>query len=250
MNTKRFYVYALFDSGVPFYVGKGKDKRAHGHVGEARRGSPLPVHKKIRSMVTTPRVKILCDNLTEVDAYELEELTIRTVGRRYNKTGPLLNLSAGGKGGTAGFVVELTDKQIAKKNAALKSPEVRAKISAALIGRQVSEHTRKLISKNHKGKILSKETKDKISKTKLGTCNYIPNEKQRAAISEMLRGRAVSDITKKRISNGVLKHGGLTLDQAKKQRKKVLVKVTCPHCCKTGARSIMMRWHFNNCKLL
>ena len=100
IEQNRFYVYGLFDRDVPFYIGKGKDTRAYDHVGEARRGSRLPVHKKIRSMQKEHEARILCDGLSETDAYELEELCIGTVGRRYDNTGPLLNLTSGGRGGT------------------------------------------------------------------------------------------------------------------------------------------------------
>lgn len=244
----RFYVYGLFDKGVPFYIGKGRDSRAYDHVGEARRGSHLPVHKKIRSISNEPVVRILCGDLSEENAYELEELSIATVGRRCTKEGPLLNLSSGGEGGTAGYVVVLTREQRARQHAAMRTPEARERMSRQMTGRVVSAETRAKLSAVNKGKVIPREMRDRISKTKKGVCNYVPNAKQRAAISERLKGRPVSEATKKRISEGVKRHGGATVEQKAKQRAAVLCKVTCPHCDKTGARSIMLRWHFDNCK--
>lgn len=248
--ANRFYVYGLFDRGVPFYVGKGHGKRARNHIGEARRGSHLPVHKKIRSMQKEPTIKILTGELSEDEAYELEELAIMTVGRRADSAGPLLNLSSGGRGGTSGHIVILTPEQVARRNAAVRSPEVRKKISDAQRGKKKNLTPEGLaaIRATHKGKVLSAETRAKISAATKGKCRYIPNAEQRAAISKRLRGRPVSDETKRRISESVKQHGGLTEEQQSLQREKVLKVVTCPHCAKSGARSIMLRWHFDNCK--
>ena len=250
LDQNRFYVYGLFHHGIPFYIGKGNGNRAYDHIGEARRGSIRPVHKKIRSMQNDPEVKILANHLSEEDAYELEELTIKSVGRRYDNTGPLLNLSCGGIGGTAGYVVKLTPDQIEKKNKALASTEVRSRISKGVKSscRTLTEEGRKKIIATHSGKILSCETRKKISEAKKGICNYVPDEDQRKAISERLKGRKVSNATRRRISEGVKKHGGLTAVQSEKQRKSVLKQVICPHCDKIGAHSIMMRWHFDNCR--
>jgi len=194
-------------------------------------------------------VRILCDGLTEEDAYELEELVIGTVGRRYDDCGPLLNLSSGGKGGMTGCSVILTPEQAARRNAAIKSPEVRAKISAGVKAsvRVLTPEGRATISKVHTGKTMSTKTRSKISKAKMGVCNYIPNAVQRAAISKRLTGRHVSEVTKRRISDGV-KARGMTAEQEDRRRAATLRQVTCPHCKKSGARSIMMRWHFDNCK--
>ena len=245
-----FYVYSLSDGPYnPFYIGKGKGKRAFDHVGEARRGSHLPVHKKIRSMGKDPDVKILTSGLSEADAYELEELAILTAGRRCLKNGPLLNLSCGGRGGTSGHSIILTPEQDAKKNAALRSPEVRAKISKGVKAsdRKLTEKGRLSIQATHRGKILSPETKAKISAAKQGQPGHPHTKESKAKISESNRRRHVSDETKQKISESV-KRTGMTDEQKIKQRKAVLCLVTCPHCDKEGARSIMMRWHFDNCR--
>lgn len=253
MNQENFYVYGLFDpsSGIPFYIGKGSGRRATQHVGVARRGSHLPVHKKIRSMDVDPEIKILSNGLSEPDAYELEELAISTIGRRRDKSGPLLNLSTGGEGGMSGHTVILTQEQAEKRNAALRSPEVRAKISAALKGKKknISPEGRASIVATHKGKVLSEETRNKISESKKGMPGHPHSVESKAKISESNRRRTVSDETKRKISESV-KARPLTPEQQDKQRKSVLAKVKCPNCGKVGARSIMMRWHFDNCRMV
>ena len=223
-----FYVYGLFDNPyVPFYIGKGQKKRAYHHAGIARRGSQLPVHKKIRSMDDEPAIKILASGLTEDDAYELEELAIMTVGRRCDKSGPLLNLSCGGEGGTSGHVVVLTPEQRAKQLAALRSPEVRAKISKAHKGKKKVYTPEGLAARNeaNRNRIVSDETRARISASKKGQ-GHPHTPESRAKIADANRRRIVSEETKRKISESV-KKTCLTDEQKEKHRAAVLRIVTC-----------------------
>jgi len=77
--------------GIPFYVGKGKHKRAWSS--EERN----PFWAKVACKGFT--VRILIDSLTGNDALELEELVIEMIGRRVINTGSLTNITAGGVGG-------------------------------------------------------------------------------------------------------------------------------------------------------
>ncbi len=86
-------------------------------------------------------------------------------------------------------------------------------------------------SKTLKDKIISENTRAKMSKAKKGKPI---SEATRKKISEAKKGITKSQEAKKRLS-----------DATKGIPKK---KVTCPHCNKTGGASPMSRWHFNNCK--
>lgn len=128
-----FYVYEHWrsDTNLPFYVGKGKGKRAF--CLEQRNYKHRKISSGLKKLGLAVEVKILYENLTEERAFSLEVGLIafwRLCGLE------LANLSNGGDG-SAGFLV---------------SEETRSKLSVAGKGRKFSEEHKAGISKALKGK--------------------------------------------------------------------------------------------------
>lgn len=91
------------------------------------------------------------------------------------------------------------------------------KISEALTGRIRSEEHSKNIGLGNKGKIVSADSRQKISVAMSGKNNP-------------MFGKTHNEESKRIIS------------EANKQR------ILCPHCNKEGGIAIMKRWHFDRCK--
>lgn len=131
---------------------------------------------------------------------------------------------------------------------------------------KVREEHAKQVSLRQSGKIVSKETKKKISE----------NKERSAKISQSLKGRLKSEEHKEAYKKARLASGGWVVSEEQKRKvseklsgqgnpmwgkthneeaRKIISeankqKVSCPHCGKTGGIAIMKRWHFGNCKVL
>ena len=85
-ESREFYVYALYDTnGFPFYIGKGKDRRLNRHFQKSNlkhQSYKNNLIKKILSEKGNVNREIICKNLTEKEAYELEEFMINSYGLR------------------------------------------------------------------------------------------------------------------------------------------------------------------------
>ncbi len=165
-NKREFYVYLLKkQDGIPFYVGKGNCKgfRIGDHINEAiktkRRNYKLNVIRSLLKRGEQIDYEVVLFTKDEKIAFGKEIGLIALYGRRDNKTGILTNMTDGGDG-TSGRIVSI---------------EEREKISKLHKGKVVSDQTRQKQSLSMKGKpssrkgvILLKEIKQKISRSLLG----------------------------------------------------------------------------------
>jgi predicted XRE-type DNA-binding protein len=182
-----FYTYLyLREDGTPYYVGKGKDRRAF----HTRHNVPVPSNRE----------RILIQEFPpEDDAIAAEIFLISYYGRKNNGTGILRNFTDGGDG-TSGRK-HLDDSKQQTRN--------------ALLGRKHTEERRKNQSLAHKGKSWTEAQR-------LGRANssYVVSDETRKRQSESLKrayaegrrnsrfgatGHVVSDATRRKLSesNGV-----------------------------------------------
>jgi len=163
-----FYTYMwLREDGTPYYVGKGKGRRAFRTHWSGTKMRSAPVEDRV----------VLCPAESETDAFEAEIAFIWLYGRKDLGTGILRNLTDGGDG-PAGQVLSTSARhkmRIAKlgkpsnrKNwvptAEWHRKQSESKIgNTSALGHVVSLETRRMLSENNMGNVPSEETRRKLS---------------------------------------------------------------------------------------
>lgn len=110
MNDYYVYVHRRASDNLPFYVGKGKGRRAWQITGKSRNPHWHKVNKKHGLIV-----ELVFENLTEEESFDLEKNTIL----EFSYFGfPLTNMSSGGEGNSG---LQFTDEQRLRISDNLKS---------------------------------------------------------------------------------------------------------------------------------
>lgn len=131
-----YYVYQyLREDDTPYYIGKGKDRRAWKSHKRACGNNLKPKDNS--------RIQIIQDNLTEQEASNLEIELIAQYGRKDLGTGILRNLTSGGEGGDTSKSPNY--KKAMAEYHANQSPERYA--TYGMSGKQQSAHFKETISK-------------------------------------------------------------------------------------------------------
>lgn len=132
-----YYVYAyLREDGSPYYIGKGKGRRAWSTLHSVK----LPAD--------SARIVMIETNLTDAEAIDLEVELIKKHGRKDLGTGILRNMTDGGDGQAGRICLDETRNKIGKANTGKPSSMKGKKnpgLSASLKGKPKSlEHVKKL----------------------------------------------------------------------------------------------------------
>jgi hypothetical protein len=162
----KYYAYVYSYEEVPFYVGKGKGNRYNDQVIKAKGTSNfanVALGEKIRSILSEgklPKIeRFYCE--TEEEAYALEEKIITEIGRIDLGTGPLYNLTNGGKGMKKYIISETHREAIRKSNSERELSEAVLKNFAGWNkGIPHSEENKAKISAGGKGKKRTPEQKE------------------------------------------------------------------------------------------
>lgn len=184
-----YYVYCLIrETGLPFYIGKGKGDRWACHERNAQQSTGSYKTAIIRGMqargIQLIRVK-LHEGLTEAVAHEYEMVLIAAIGRY--PAGPLVNLTVGGDGVTG---LKHTPETRAAISAAgrgrQKSPQECANIATGKRGRKATPETLAILSASHLGKKATPEARARMSASHTGKTK---TPEHLANLSAALRGR-------------------------------------------------------------
>lgn len=198
------YVYVIFTlAGAPCYVGKGRGARWLVHNRGQSHNKRLT--RIINKYGRLPIIKIR-EGLSEAESAATEIALIAAIGR--GKNGPLVNMTDGGEGAAGRDM-----------RAVMARPEVRAKCSAAKLGRKLSVEHRAAIGAAHVGTKRSAEARATMSaaakkrgvplhvieKFKFAAIGYKHTEDARLRISAALRKRSpISEETRTKLKLAAL----------------------------------------------
>ena len=230
--ANNFYVYFLRrpdkpdqfepEKSQPFYIGKGHNERFKEHRRLATLLSGKPGRKPLRIGIIHKLWRLGLDfeediafkDLTEQEAFEIEQDAINAYGRRDNNTGCLTNLTNGGEGISGYICTDEHKKNISKGNKGkVRTPEVRERISNSLLGNcpwnkgiPHSPETLINISNALKGRPSHRKGKkhkpESIEKMRIvGLNRPAPSQETRDKNSKSNKGKKRSIETRKKISD-------------------------------------------------
>jgi hypothetical protein len=194
-----YYVYYLVNptTNVPFYVGKGKNRRCYQHLGKNmgnNKNRRLTGHiRNLRETGNEPIIVKSKEGLTEEESFILEESEIIKYGRKgFEKDGILLNI----------FISNRPIPRFGESN--------------GFYGKQHSEETKKIISEANKGRKRSIEHRLIISKSNKGKPK---SEEHRRKIGDKSRGRKLKEETKQKLREHNLREEVLRKNIESKQKE-------------------------------
>jgi hypothetical protein len=182
-----YYTYAyLRKDGSPYYIGKGKGRRAF-----------VLSDRKVTPPKDKTRIIFLKRNLTEEEAKRHEIYMIFVLGRKDKGTGMLRNMTDGGDG-ISGYVFTEEAKEKIRASAMNRPPvseeERRRRSERAKgernprFGASLTEETKQKISEKGKGRLHTSETKEKMSASQKEAWEKRPRKKTEEQRQRMREG--------------------------------------------------------------
>ena len=185
-----YYVYAYVrkSDGTPYYIGKGRGKRAYAK----HPGISIPCDKT--------KIIFLEKNLSEIGAFAIERRLIAWWGRKDISTGILLNRTDGGEGASGAKLSAHQRNSVADSNRRrVWKDESRKKLSEHNKGKPISENTKKALLEHQKN--ISVEKKDEISeKLSKALTGRTFSDSHKSALSESAKKRTYSEETRRKLS--------------------------------------------------
>lgn len=220
LRPQGYYVYQYVDprTQLPFYIGKGSRKRFLRHLFETADNTENIKKwcyiQGLRNKNLEPIIQILCDNMTQEEAYCLEESLIIKYGRAdIDANGILTNICLGQRPPQAKW----TDSRRASQGLRVK--------------RMISE--RKIGGKYEDGYRRTQEAQQQ--RIQQGTHNLVgDNNPVKKLVAQGLHYWQTTYSNQARLTAGT--HPS--------QQKS-----TCPHCNKTASIANIKRWHLEHCRL-
>jgi hypothetical protein len=214
-NPVGYYVYQYSHpvTNIPFYIGKGKKGRCLVHLKETKENTEnykkWCVIESLRNKNLEPIITILSENLTEIQAYELEEKYILQYGRRdLDEEGILTNICLSNRPP----VKIWTDEQ---RNAARQRGFARKGT--------YSDATKQKCRDANLGKVVSETAKANMSVSAQKRVKIYPNP---------MAGKTQTQSTKNAMS----------------QKARNRIKKECPHCHILMDASNFAKHHGDKCK--
>lgn len=232
MNIYYVYFY-LRKNFTPYYIGKGKNKRAH-----------LKGKNEIKPPKDPSKIILVEQDLTELQAFILERYYIRWFGRKDNGTGILRNKTDGGEGVSGLKCSDKTRKKMSDSRKGISlSKKTKQKISIARTGIPRSMKTKQKISIGNSGKTRTKEHKEYLSFIHTGKIHSIETKLKMSKPKEKISCPYCGKI------GGISSMKQYHFENCKQNKNNIIMYVTCPYCGLIGRDHInMRRYHFDNCK--
>ena len=201
MEHTDYYVYVLFrETGVPFYVGKGRGGRWLAHEFrylEARTKKNAIIRRMVNLRIDIPKVKV-AEGLSNIEAMVIERALIAAIGR--GDDGPLTNLTDGGEGASfKGHVyteeekAELSRKRKGQGLGRKMTAEQCAKLSASHMGKKRSPEHIKNAANGRRGKKRGPFTAAHIEKLRVSHAGQKHKPGQTERIAAANRGQVRPD---------------------------------------------------------